>query len=185
MIDSKDRSMYFGASDTHYIVGNWNTKSFEKWWLEKIGINKNNFTNEAMITGTYFEHKILDSLEIEVEKDKQFIKDLLRVNLDGMSVDCIYEVKTYRLEKGFKVSKQYNHQVQVQMYITGLRNAYIVSYGLVEKDYKNFFSEIEPTRREMILIPYDESFIENEYLPKLEILTDCLKRGVFPCNLQE
>ena len=38
MIASKDRSGYFGASDVDKIVGNYNTKSFKKWWLEKIGI---------------------------------------------------------------------------------------------------------------------------------------------------
>ena len=27
---------------------------------------------------------------------------------------------------------------------------------------------------------YDENFIKEEYLPKLEILTNCLKKGVFP-----
>ena len=27
---------------------------------------------------------------------------------------------------------------------------------------------------------YDEDFINNEYLPKLKILTECLKNGTFP-----
>ena len=33
---------------------------------------------------------------------------------------------------------------------------------------------------ELINVDYDKEFIENEYLPKLEILTECLKKGVFP-----
>ena len=65
MIASKDRSNYFGASDTKYIVGNWNTKTFEKWWLIKLGLHQSNFTNESMLAGTNFEHKTLDSLQIE------------------------------------------------------------------------------------------------------------------------
>ena len=47
------------------VVGNWNTKTFEKWWLEKLGLYKNNLSNEAMKAGNNYEHKILDSLEIE------------------------------------------------------------------------------------------------------------------------
>ena len=41
MIQSQDRSGYIGASDTSMVVGNWNRKTFEKWWLEKLGLNKN------------------------------------------------------------------------------------------------------------------------------------------------
>ena len=79
MIQSQDRSYYIGCSDTSIVVGNWQTKTFEKWWLEKIGIAKNNITTDAMIAGTYYEHKILDALEIEnLEKDKQVIIEDLR-----------------------------------------------------------------------------------------------------------
>ena len=31
MIQSNDRSGYIGASDTSIVVGNWNTKTFEKY----------------------------------------------------------------------------------------------------------------------------------------------------------
>ena len=64
MIASKDRSNYFGASDTSYIVGNWNTKSFEKWWLIKLGIARNDFTSESIQAGNNYEHKILEALNI-------------------------------------------------------------------------------------------------------------------------
>ena len=75
MIASKDRSGYIGASDTRFVMGNWNTKTFENWWREKQGLLQNNFTNEAMMAGTAYEHKILDSLGIVgLEKDKQIIK---------------------------------------------------------------------------------------------------------------
>ena len=85
MIASKDRSGFFGASDTDKIVGNYNTKSWREWWLEKIGIEKSDFTNRAMSAGTYYEHRILKSLGFEIELDKQIIIEdlLLRVNLDG------------------------------------------------------------------------------------------------------
>jgi hypothetical protein len=180
MISSKDRSGYFGASDTSIIVGNWETKTFDKWWLEKLELHRNNFTNESMKTGTFYEHKIIDSIELNIEKDKQIIKDKLRVNLDGNTEDTIYEIKTYRLEKGFKVSKSYLQQVQAQMYGTGYRKAFIVAYGLIENDYKNFFNKIDKDRLSFHEIEYNEEFIKEEYLPKLKYLSNCLVKGIYP-----
>ena len=76
LIQSQDRSYYIGASDTSMVVGNWTTKTFEKWWLEKLGLYKNELKTEAMKTGTNYEHKILDALKVEgLEKDKQIIID--------------------------------------------------------------------------------------------------------------
>lgn len=181
MISDKDRSGYFGASDTSYIIGNWKTKTFTNWWLVKLGLAQNNFTNESMLAGTNYEHKILDSLNIEgLEKDKQIIIGKLRVNLDGNSSDTIYEVKTYNSKKVFKVSKAYYTQVQVQMYATGFRKAFIVAYGLDEKDYRNYFNDIEQFRLSFHKIEYDEQFINNQYLPRLNYLSECLNKGVFP-----
>lgn len=183
MIKNKNRNYYFGASDTKFIVGNWNTKTFEKWWLEKLNLYKNDYSNVAMITGTVFEHKILDSLNIYgLKKDKQVINRRLRlrVNLDGNTKNTIYEVKTYNHDKGFKVSKQYEQQVKVQMYATGIKKAYIVSYGLLKEDYKNYFQKIDKKRISFHEIKYDEKFIKEEYLPKLRYLSKCLKKGTYP-----
>lgn len=180
MISSKDRSYYFGASDTSMIVGNWSTKSFEKWWLEKLGLRTSTFTNENMQTGTAFEHKILDSLDEEIEKDKQIILGRLRVNLDGSKIDTIYEIKTYNFLKVFKVSKQHNMQVQVQMYATGIRKTFVVAYGLLESDYKNFYNSVDKKRLSFFQVEYDIKFIEDIYIPKLEYLSKCLEKGIFP-----
>ena len=186
MIASQDRSYYIGASDTSMVVGNWTTKTFEKWWLEKLGINKNDVKTEAMQTGTNYEHKILEALEIEnIEMDKQIIIDRLRVNLDGNTDTCIYEVKTHNIEKEFKVSKQYWRQAQVEMFASNIYKLYIVAYGLQENDYKNYFNEIDKDRIKLLQVDYDEKFITEEYIPKLEILTRCLKEGVFPCKQQD
>lgn len=186
MIQNQDRSYYIGASDTSMVVGNWETKTFEKWWLEKLGLNKNSFSSEATKAGNNYEHKILDSLEIEgLEKDKQIIINRLRVNLDGNTDTCIYEVKTYNIEKEFKVSKQYWRQAQVEMFASNIFKLFIVAYALEENDYNNYFNIIDKNRLQLIPIEYDEEFIKKEYIPKLEILTKCLKEGVFPCNQQE
>lgn len=181
MIASKDRSGWFGASDVNYIIGNWETKFFANWWLEKSAFASNDFTNEAMLAGTYYEHKILDFIK-SPEKDKQIKIPalLLRVNLDGNSDDTIFEVKTYRWEKGFKLPIRYKRQVWVQLYASGLKKAFVVAYGLTDKDYKSFFNDIDSNRLSFYEIEPNEKFINEEFLPKLKYLVCCLNKGVFP-----
>lgn len=181
MITSQDRSYYIGASDTSYVVGNWKTKSFAKWYGEKQGIYSNDFTNVYMQAGTFLEHRILDHLDIKgLEKDKQIIQGRLRVNLDGNTKNTICEVKTHGVDKPFKVSKRYREQVIVQMYASGIKRAYIVSYGLENEDYYNFYRDIDPSRLEFHKIEYDEKFINDIYLPRFNYLSECLDKGVFP-----
>lgn len=183
MIASQDRSGYFGASDNAFVIGNWKTKTWLNWWLQKIAINNDHFDNVYTLAGTHFEHRILESLGIPMELDKQYInEDLrLRVNLDGNTDDCIYECKTTKDDiNQFKMPKKYINQVQVQMFGSGIRKANIVVYQLIEDDYNNFFRPIEPERRRVIPIPYDEKWIQTVYLPKHLILRDCLVKGVLP-----
>lgn len=183
MIDNQDRSGYIGASDTSYVVGNWKTKSFQKWWLVKLGLAESDFTNSAMLAGTNYEHAIADSLGLEGEKDGQvIIEDLrLRVNYDFETDDTIYEIKTYNANKGFKVSKQYYRQAQVEMFARNWeKKLVIVAYGLNEDDYFNYFHDIDKKRLSMHPVKPDKKFIENEYLPKLNILKDFLIRGAIP-----
>lgn len=182
MISSSYRADWFGASDVNYIIGNKETKSFEKWWLEKIGLNRNDFLNEAMAAGTHYEHRILDSLHIE-EKDRQIlIPDLrLRVNLDGNTEDTVYEVKTYKKEP-FKLPIRYKRQVWVQMFASGLNKANIVCYRLTEDDYRNFFNEIDKNRLTIYPIEPNPQWIERTFLPELRYLIECYKEGRLPRN---
>ena len=183
MIASKDRSYYIGASDNAYVIGNWKTKSWLKWFTQKIGIDNSHFDNVYTITGTHFERRILESLDIPMEFDKQFInEDLrLRVNLDGNTEDCIYECKTTKDNiNEFKMPKKYINQVQVQMFGSGIRKAKIVVYQLTEDDYENFFRPIDPDRRREFPIEYDPEWLQKVYLPKHLILRDCLVKGVLP-----
>ncbi len=183
MISSQDRSGWFGASDTDYIVGNWDTKSFENWWLSKIGISRTNFQNQYTLAGTHKEHQILNFLQIPLlEFDKQIlIPELkLRVNLDGNTNDCIYECKTHSADKPFKVPMKYKRQVWVQMYAAKIRRVKIIAYALQEEDYENFFLPIDKNRVSEIDVFYNEKFIEEEYLPKLRYLASCLEKGMFP-----
>ena len=182
MIASKDRSGWFGASDTDKVVGNWKTKTWFNWWMQKIGINNDHFYNQYTLAGTHYEHRILESLGFPMELDKQFIDEdlLLRVNLDGNTTDCIYECKTTQSDKEFKMPKKYWSQVQVQMFASGIHRAVIVVYALKAEDYDNFFHAIDPDRRSEYAVDYDEQWINTVYIPKLRILADCLKRGVLP-----
>jgi hypothetical protein len=184
MITDHDRSGWFGASDVQFIVGNWKTKTWAKWWLQKLGINRDHFENEYTKAGTNWEHRILDSLNLpNLEKDKQIIIEelLLRVNLDGNTPVCIKEVKTYQWEKGWKKTPQkYIDQVNVQMFASGIYNADIVAYGLQPEDYRNYLRELDPNRLRQIPVGYDILWIENTFLPRLRILADCLRRGVWP-----
>ncbi len=185
MISDQDRSGFFGASDTKYIMGNWKTKTFQNWWLTKLGISTNNFRNVSMNAGTYYEHAILDVIGVP-RKDHQIIipEYKLRINLDGDGIGRVDEVKTYALEKGFKVTKAYWQQVQVQMFAKlweegKVPNTNIWAYGLLPEDYKNFFNPIDRERLKAYPQDYDKTFIEG-YLKRIVCLKYCLEKGVMP-----
>lgn len=178
MITNHDRSGWIGASDSHYVMGNWNTKTFAKWWGIKTGLLKNDYSTTAMQAGTHFEHKILDACGIR-KRDRQIkIRKLcLRVNLDGEDKTTIYEVKTHSGE--FKLSKAYWQQCQVEMFATGKR-CILIAYRMTEDDYYNFFNPIDPERIQRIPVEYDTGWIQNEYLPRLRILCKALKERRHP-----
>lgn len=182
MIHDHDRSGYFGASDVERIVGNWNTKTFEKWWMVKEGLRSENIVTDAMLAGTYWEHRILEFLGYPMTYDRQIIIEplKLRVNLDGECNETIYECKTYKWENGFKMPKKYLQQVWVQMYATGFRDAYIVTYGLVDEDYDNYYRDLDENRLELYPVDYNEVWVEEVFLPRLRYLADCLRNGAFP-----
>jgi hypothetical protein len=66
------------------------------------------------------------------------------------------------------------------MFASALREAEIVSYGLIEEEYDNYFLPVDPDRRKEHPIVYDERWINEVYLPKLRYLAECLKEGRFP-----
>lgn len=185
MISTQDRHGFFGASDTSYIMGNWKTKTFQNWWLTKLGIAANGFRNVAMNAGTYYEHAILDVIGVP-RKDHQIIipEYSLRINLDGDGIGRLDEVKSYGFEKGFKVKKAYWQQVQVQMFAKlweegKIPDTNIWAYGLLPEDYKNFFNPIDRERLKPYPQDYDRAFIEG-YLQRVFYLKSCMERGVMP-----
>lgn len=181
MIQDHDRSGWIGASDARFVVGNWKTKTWDKWWRTKLGLEDNHIQTEAMMAGTMFEHKILEAIGVP-EMDRQILLPelRLRVNLDGNDDTTIYEVKTHRWDKEFKVPEHYKQQVWVQMFASGLPKAEIVSYALEPDDYKNFFRGIDPQRLQHIPIAYDGAWIARRFLPRLRVLAQALERGGWP-----
>lgn len=188
MITDQDRSGWFGASDTQYIMGNWKTKTFKKWWMQKLGLDDSHYTTRAMNAGTYYEHAILEHIGVPRKDHQIIIPHLkLRVNLDGDGPGRVDEVKTHKVENEFKVTKAYWQQVQVQCFAKltveqVIPVAKIHAYGLTEADYRNFFNDIDPSRLKEYHVEYAPDFIF-KYLPRLMYLADCLERGVFPSEI--
>ena len=192
MISDHDRSGWIGASDVQFVIGNWSTKTWEKWWMTKLGLNRKHFENESTKAGTNWEHKILESLHIDgMVLDKQILlpEILLRVNLDGNTPGRIYECKTYKIGSNAASVRQlehglcppgYRNQVQVQMYASKIYGADVVAYGLLPEDYNNYLRAVDPGRRKLIPVTYDPNWIEKVYLPKHMILCEALKRRAFP-----
>lgn len=197
MITDFDRSGIIGASDTDYVVGNWTTKTFDRWWMEKVGLIEHEQVDNIYTTaGTLFEIPVLECMEsaegIAIEKGQRVAWDNERVvvNLDGNTLDTIYEVKCVGIDKAMdypqNVPIKYWRQVQVQMLVTGIRKAYIVAYGLLGRDYEMIQSGQVPTvldiEYERIFckpINYDDEWL-GEYQRKVNYLTRCLDTGEYP-----
>ncbi len=178
MIRSQNRAGWIGASDTARVVGNWNTKTFEEFWQEKLGLLEKTYKSPAMMAGTNYEHRILEAIGVtKMDRQIKIRKYRLRVNLDGETDDTIKEVKTHKGE--FRISKAYWQQAQVEMF-SARKALDIVSYQMTDEEYKNYFLPIVPERIKVHPIEYDPVWIEKEYLPKLEYLASRLKEKRWP-----
>lgn len=183
MIHNHDRSRWFGASDTSTIMGAWDTESFRKWWLVKLGIRQERFTTPAMQTGNAYEGRILDYLGVKHRDGQRRRRRFrLRVNYDGMEKSLITEVKTtskpYR-----RVTRAHWQQCQVEMFSSGIfrrKQCRIAVYRVTEAEILNYFLPIDPERLTLIPVEYDEGWIKESYLPRLRYLAKCLRSGRWP-----
>lgn len=185
MIHDHDRSGWIGASDTSKVMSRRDTETFRKWWSVKLGIRQETFTTPAMQSGTAYEGKILDALGIRTRDRQVRIHGLrLRVNYDGEDAQRITEVKTHSKAE-FRVSKAYWQQCQVEMLASGWglrrrKECRIAAYRMTEAELQNYFLPIDMGRMSFHPIPYDEEWVEREYLPRLRYLAKCLKTGQWP-----
>lgn len=177
----------FGASDTHYIMGNWATATFLNWWQSKMGIKDISFRNNYTLAGTHKEHQLADWYEqkynVKLRRDRRhrvpFSK--LVINYDCESKEEDIEIKTYKFnaDKDWVYPRNYWEQVQVQMY-GGKKKAKILAYGLLEDDYENFYLPTDENRIKIFDIDYDKDWVYNEYLPREKYLEWCLKKRKTP-----
>lgn len=197
MIHNQDRSGYFGASDTKYVMAkNRTTKSWiERFWEVKLGnLPANQISTKEIEAGNKYEHPILQAINEKMFMDAQIIheKYLLRVNYDGLLDGTIYEVKTHHDEDDFEISTAYWQQCQVEMFVyqekheqwflPPFKQLYLVSYGLNRDEYDVPWGkvEIDPNRINYHTVKFDKAWIKGEYLPKVRELARALKKGKFP-----
>lgn len=194
MLQDFDRSGYFGGSDTkHVMAKRRNTKTWLKWWDIKTGlIEADQIGNVYTRAGNFYEHEILKAIDEDMTLDGQIIyeKYLLRVNYDGWKDGTIYECKTHRANKEFKVTKEYWQQCQLEMYVYDkmhynwflppLKELYLVSYPLADSEYEVDEAVVYPERITMQKIPYEKDWVKAEYLPRVKELARALKKGKKP-----
>lgn len=192
MIKNKSRKGWFGASDTKFIVGSYDTQTFKLWWLTKVGYTENNFKNKYTETGNAYEHKIAELIrkayKCKLKLDKQIkIRRLkLRVNLDANTRTVIHEIKTTKKHWN-KLPKPYWQQCQVQMYadrrIFGrYKDCYLQAYLVDNEYYDNYLIELKEDRLKTYYVELDLEWLNNEYLPRLKYLVKCLKHKKIPTN---
>ena len=193
MIHDFDRSGYFGGSDCKQIMAkNRSTKTWQKWWDIKLGLEQaDQIGNVYTRAGTLYEHAILNAIDEDMTLDGQIIyeKYKLRINYDGYKDGVIFEVKTHRANKEFKVSKEYWMQCQAQMFVykelcsewflPDFQKLILVSYPLHDDEYVDTEVEVEidEDRIELQEIPYDKDWIKGEFLPQVKELARALKKG--------
>ena len=194
MIENLDRSGYFGASDTKYVMAkNRSTKTWKQWWDVKLGLMEHEQWDSVYTrAGNLYEHAILTAINEDIETDGQIIhtKYPIRVNYDGWLDGTIYEVKTHKAENEFKLSQYYIWQCQVEMYVyqemcdqyflPPFKGLHLVSYGLNPDEYEVDEPEVDPNRIVYHPIEYDKAFIKGEYIPRIKELTRALKKGKCP-----
>lgn len=185
MIHDHDRSYYIGASDTKYVMGNWNTQTFRHWWDIKMGFDDDDIDNIYLRTGTLYEPKILDHLGV-TDRDRQIIIGRLRVNLDGATETSVIEVKTFHSSgKVWTPPKHYIQQVNVEMFATDCEMAKIIAYEVNEDDYEAVLMgntlPLDESRLHDFVEYRNDEWLEDEYLPRLWYLCDCLEKEKLPC----
>lgn len=187
MIKNKNRSKWFGASDTDMIVGNWNTETFKKWWAIKLGYQTNSFHSWEMDCGNIIEIPIIRFIE-KMENKKIAIGRhpfynlaiRLRVNYDGLRKNEVIEIKTTQ-EHWKSVPKKYWEQCQVLMYRKRKTKTGLYAYKMQTEDYLSpYFPTIDEKRLKRYEIKYDENFIKTVYMPRLKYLVKCLRKKKYP-----
>ena len=179
MITDKSRDYYIGASDTHFVMMNFDTKTFQRWWQTKIGAEVNEIESVYTIAGNIYEQRILNEIFVPY-RNEQFIVGQLRVNLDGRTDQEVVEVKTSK-KPYTKVRTDHWQQTQVEMFASCLTKARLVAYEMEEADYE-YIRDIDLDRLKTFTIEYDEDWVLNVYMPRFNYLTFCFNDEITPSS---
>jgi hypothetical protein len=117
------------------------------------------------------------------------VNNHLAINLDGYEPKggTVVECKTSSYENVFWGSvyseKNYIMQVRVQMHYKKADNGIILYYGLLPEEYKpeNLITpSIDVGRMKEVPVEQDLDWINNKYLPRVELACECLDSGDYP-----
>lgn len=190
MITDLNRAYYLGGSDAKYINGNYDTKTFKKWWDVKLGLDDSSFSNIYTVAGNLYEGAILDYLEIP-DRNMQAYIGRIRINYDARLNDTNIEVKTHNFANyeargvSWKPLKEYEWQVQFEMWGANLEDTLLIDYALKEEDYiaaeNGTPLPIDESRLHFFPRSYDEEFMD-KFLIRVNYLSECLKNETYPSN---
>ena len=184
MIQNNDRSWWFGASETNFIVtANRSSDRWATFWKVKTGEIEPPFKGNIYTrAGNRYEHPILYAIDPGMVVDGQIIMEnyRLRVNFDGYKDGLIREVKTHKSVNPYSLSDEHWMQVQVEMYAYQMKckewflppfeGLEIISYALNPEEYHCALDEIVIDEARILHHPvkYDAHWIKSEYLPQLK-----------------
>lgn len=183
-----DRHLYIGGSEANNIYANYNTKTFKKWWSQKLsGFYDESYRNLAMDVGTILEHDIVDLYEaiyqVKGVRDKSKTKGIARANTDYIQGDAVKDVKatTKAFEWYLKdtVPINYRRQLLHYCYVFDLDQASIIAYQVDDDVLDDPFAELVPAKLYEIDVPIEQvQLIEHQQ--KLEYLAFCKDMNIFP-----
>lgn len=185
---TSDRWRYVGGSEANMIYMNYNTKTFKKWWSNKLaGLPEREFNNKRMSVGTILEHDIIDLYEQKNNvvgiREASKVKGIARANTDYILGDKVSDVKA--TEKAFewflneRVPINYKRQLIHYMYVFELNKASIIAYQVDDELLNEPFQELNENKLFEIPVKITEKDI-TEHKKRLDYLEHCRDMNVFP-----
>ncbi len=185
---TNDRHKFIGGSEANMIYLNYKSKTFVKWWSEKLaGVPSEPYNNLSMSVGTILEHDVVDLYEsvhgVKGIRDKQEIKGIARANTDyiisGKVSDVKVTTKAFEWYLKDKVPLNYKRQLIHYLHVFDYDQASIIAYQVDDGVMENPFGELSQGRLYEIEVPISAKEIE-EHKKKLEYLSFCKEMNIFP-----
>ena len=185
---TKNRGLYIGGSEANMIYMGYHTKTFKKWWTQKLlGVHLPSHSNRNMSVGTILEHEILDLYEfinqVKGERGLSKIKGIARGNtdyiIDGKVVDVKATKSAYDWFLSGTVPIAYRRQLIHYCYVFGLSKASILAYQVDDDLLVNPFQELDEKKLFEIEVEITSDKLK-EHERRLNILEECRDKNEFP-----